>query len=108
MLLQTTTTKQNAGVLINEALHSGLSVCVQQISIQSHYFWRVQQEQDLKVCNEEEILLSFKVFKHDFKALHKLILQHHSYEIPEIIGLKLHQISKVYKKWCKETKANFV
>lgn len=102
MLLQTTATKTNAEVLVEVALRSKLSACVQQTDIQSHYFWNQSKQDSLEICRENEILLSFKVFKRDFKALRKLILQHHSYEIPEIIGIKLYQVFQDYKKWCKE------
>lgn len=102
MLLQTTETKTNAEILAEVALRSRLSACVQRTDIQSHYFWNQSKQDSLEVCRENEILLSFKVFKRDFKALRKLILQHHSYEIPEIIGIKLYKVSQDYKKWCKE------
>lgn len=107
MLLQTTTTRANATILIGIALESTLSACVQQINIQSHYVWHNAQNPSLlEVCNENEILLSFKVFKQDFKDLRKLILQYHTYKIPEIIGIKLYKVSKSYQKWCKKTKLN--
>ncbi|WP_416824955.1 divalent cation tolerance protein CutA, partial [Helicobacter ganmani] len=102
MLLQTTTTPANAEVLIEVALQSKLTPCIQHAEIQSHYFWHHSTSQNLlEVCHEKEILLSFKVFKQDFKTLRRLILQHHSYEIPEIVGIKLSQVSKAYKKWCQ-------
>lgn len=102
MLLQTTTTKENAEVLIDKALESKLTACIQESKIQSHYLWRNNPKEDFKIYNEKEILLCFKVFKRDFKTLRRLILRFHSYEIPEIIGVKLYKISSAYKKWCKE------
>ncbi|MBX7490020.1 divalent cation tolerance protein CutA [Helicobacter turcicus] len=100
MLLQTTTTKSNAKLLIQTALEQGLSPCIQQKQIQSHYMW-AEDSKPKKVISEEEILLNFKVFKKDFKKLKKLILKHHSYTLPEIVGIKLYKVSKPYKKWCK-------
>ncbi|TLD85049.1 divalent cation tolerance protein CutA [Helicobacter sp. MIT 11-5569] len=100
MLLQTTTTESNAKILIKVALGCGLSPCIQQMQIQSHYMW-AKDSKTLEVVNENEILLSFKVFKKDFKALKKLLLKHHTYELPEIIGIHLQKVSKPYKKWCK-------
>lgn len=105
MLLQTTATQSNATLLIQVALESKLCACAQQTNIQSHYFWHNAQNPNLlEICNEEEILLTFKVFEKDFKSLRKLILQNHSYEIPEIIGIQLSKVSKSYKKWCEEIK----
>lgn len=105
MLLQTTTTQENAKTLISIALDSKLSACVQERDIQSHYFWHNAQNPNLlEICDEKEILLTFKVFKRDFKSLRKLILRHHIYEIPEIIGIKLCGVSKDYLKWCQAIK----
>lgn len=105
MLLQTTTTRSNATLLIQVALESRLCACVQETNIQSHYFWHnAQNPKSLEICNEEEILLTFKVFEKDFKSLRRLILQNHNYEIPEIIGIKLSKVLKSYKKWCEEIK----
>lgn len=100
MLLQTTTTKDNAKMLIAKALQNRLSPCIQQMEIQSHYVWRDTQNARKIMC-EDEILLSFKVFKKDFKNLKKLVLKHHIYELPEIIGIKLYKVSKYYKNWCQ-------
>lgn len=70
MLLQTTTTKDNAKMLIAKALQNHLSPCIQQMEIQSHYVWRdTQNAKARKIMCEDEILLSFKVFKKDFKSL---------------------------------------
>ena len=116
MLLQTTTTRENAETLIKIALECHLSACVHQSTIKSHYFWCEEslKQNDSKhrdskpkaVC-EEEILLHFKVFKKDFKKLQKLILAHHSYSLPEIIGIPLCKVSKQYQKWCWDSKRNF-
>lgn len=102
MLLQTTTTEENAKVIIDMALESKLTACIQESKIQSHYLWRNNPKENFEVYNEKEILLCFKVFKQDFKALRQLILRFHSYEIPEIIGIKLYKVSSAYQKWCEE------
>lgn len=99
MLLQTTTTQSHAKFLIQAALKSGLSPCIQQMQIQSSYLW--EKDSRLQVVHEAEVLLSFKVFKQDFKALKTLILKHHNYTLPEIVAIKLYKVSKAYKKWCK-------
>lgn len=100
MLLQTTTTESNADLLIKVVLESGLSPCIQQNKIQSSYIWG-ENFSSRNIVNEIEVLLSFKVFKKDFKKLEKLILKYHSYKLPEIVGVKLYKVSKAYKKWCE-------
>lgn len=97
MLLQTTTTAKNATLLTRNVLDSKLSPCIQHINLTSHYFW------DGKIMQDDEVLLQFKVFKKDFKTLKKIILKHHSYVLPEIIGIKLYKVSKHYKQWCKDS-----
>ena len=84
MILQTTSNPKNAKKLIQEV-------------ITSHYLWKN------KKVREKEICLSFKINQKDFKKIKKLILKWHSYEIPEIIGIKVHKVSKSYKQWHKNT-----
>ncbi|OCR04469.1 hypothetical protein BA184_05565 [Helicobacter pullorum] len=93
MLLQTTTTSENAKILISRAMESGFVSCVQRMAIESYYFW------EEKLNCEEEILLTFKVDRKNFKNLKALIAKNHIYEIPEIIGISLRDVSKSYKKW---------
>lgn len=100
MLLQTTTTESNAKLLIKVALELGLSPCIQQAQIQSSYMWK-KDSNFLQIVNEAEVLLNFKVFKKDFKKLKEILLKHHTYELPEIIGIKLYKVSKPYRKWCE-------
>ncbi|WDL75595.1 divalent cation tolerance protein CutA [Helicobacter winghamensis] len=100
MLLQTTTTESNAKLLIEIALQSRLCPCIQQTQIQSSYVWK-KDSNFSQIVSEAEVLLSFKVFKKDFKKLKKDLLKNHAYELPEIVGIKLHKVSREYKKWCK-------
>lgn len=50
MLLQTTTTSENAKILISRAMESGFVSCVQRMAIESYYFW------EEKLNCEEEII----------------------------------------------------
>lgn len=93
MLLQTTTTEENAEVLVACGLESGLVSCVQRVAIESCYFW----ENEIK--RDKEMLLTFKVNKSDFKKLESEILKKHIYEIPEIVGVSLDYVSSEYEKW---------
>lgn len=96
MILQTTSNPKNAKKLIQKAFNKGLTSCVQQEVITSHYLWKNKR------VREKEICLSFKISQKDFKKIKKLILKWHSYEIPEIIGIKVHKVSKSYKQWHKD------
>ena len=61
MLLQTTTTSENAKILISRAMESGFVSCVQSMAIDSYYFW------EERLIREEAIFLSFKVDRKNFK-----------------------------------------
>ncbi|MDE5603010.1 MAG: divalent-cation tolerance protein CutA, partial [Helicobacter sp.] len=91
----TTTNPKNAKLLIQKVFKKGLTSCVHQEMIKSNYIWKNKR------VREKEILLSFKINPKDFKKTKKLILKWHSYDIPEIIGIKVHKVSKSYKQWHK-------
>ena len=96
MLLQTTLPKADVKRLVDLVLASRLSPCIQCVPLSSYYRWQG------KLCEEEEVLMSCKVFEKDFKKLQKLIMQNHPYEVPEIIGIRLYKVAKKYKRWCEK------
>jgi len=70
-----------------------LAYCVNTIpSIQSTYFW------DGKLCVDDELLLIIKTKEEKFSMLKDWILEHHSYDIPEVIALPITQGSSDYLK----------
>lgn len=97
ILLQTTCQEKDTKILIQKVFESGLVFCVQSVKIQSDYIWQG------KKCSEEEIQITFKTKTKYYPKLKKLIKKFHSYEIPEIIALKINKVSKAYKKWALES-----
>ena len=70
-----------------------LAYCVNTIpSIQSTYFW------DGKLCVDDELLLIIKTKEEKFSMLKDWVLEHHSYDIPEVIALPITQGSSDYLK----------
>ncbi|WP_198304179.1 divalent-cation tolerance protein CutA [Arcobacter vandammei] len=97
IMIQTTFTNQKeaedfAQILIKEKL----AACVQTYDIKSFYFW------EKRVCSDNETLLNIKTRKSCFKKIKSKILELHSYDLPEIISIKLKNVSKEYLKFIKE------
>jgi periplasmic divalent cation tolerance protein len=84
--------KKIARVLIEESL----AACVQMSKIESFYKWQDQ------FCNDDEVLLNIKTKKENFKKIKSKIKELHSYDVPEIICIKMENLSKDYKKFICE------
>lgn len=83
--------------LANMIVEKKLGACVQLENITSIYKW-----QD-KICNEIEYKLSIKTNKKKLKELKKLILEYHTYEVPEILISRAKSLHKPYSKWFKQS-----
>lgn len=81
--------KKLAKILLNQKL----AACIQFSKIESMFIW------EGKISSEAEILVSIKTESKLYKEIEKLILQHHSYEIPQIIAIKIAKTSQNYQKW---------
>lgn len=88
--------KNLAKILLNKKL----AACVQFCEIKSTYFWQN------KMQNDREILLRIKSEKSLFLAIEKIIKEHHSYEIPEILAIEINQGSAAYLNWVRKSLAN--
>ncbi|MCX7823222.1 MAG: divalent-cation tolerance protein CutA [Syntrophobacterales bacterium] len=75
-----------------------LAACVNIIpSVRSIYFWKGE------VCDDAETLLMIKTKESLFEKLRSRIRGIHSYEVPEIIAVKLHAGHEPYLSWVVET-----
>ncbi len=70
-----------------------LAACVQFFSINSMYCW------EKKIEKNREILVSIKSANSLYPEIEKIIKEHHSYEIPQILVNSLNQGSKPYFDW---------
>lgn len=70
-----------------------LAACVHFMPIESAYFW------EGKIENSSEILVKIKTKNSHYKAIEKVIKEHHEYEIPQIISTQINQGSAPYLKW---------
>lgn len=97
LLVQTTcASKDEAKKIARVLIEKGLAACIQMSKIESYYIWKNE------FCDDEEILLSIKTKKENFKKIKSKIKELHSYDVPEIIGLDISDVSKEYKKFIEK------
>jgi periplasmic divalent cation tolerance protein len=83
-----------AGVLVEERL----AACVNVVAgVRSCYVW------EGKVCWEDEVLLFVKTTRDAFSALEKRVRELHTYEVPEIVGVRIEAGSEKYLRWVGES-----
>ncbi|MEA3354256.1 MAG: divalent-cation tolerance protein CutA [Campylobacterota bacterium] len=91
----TCSSKKEAKKIADILLSKKLAACIQISKIDSFYIW------ENKRCEDKEYLLTIKTKKENYKQIKRKIKENHSYDLPEIIGIKITKISKDYKKFIK-------
>jgi periplasmic divalent cation tolerance protein len=82
--------KSIAHALVKESL----CACVNQIpKVTSYYIYNGE------FCEDNELLLIIKTAPSHFKTLQERIKELHPYDVPEIIGIRISEISPEYEKW---------
>jgi len=81
-------------------LNKKLAACINIFPIHSFYFWKG------KIEESKEQLLIIKTTLELKQEVEKCIKEIHSYEIPEILALKIEFGSKEYLKWLEESIKN--
>lgn len=85
---------QEAKTLGRSLLDHRLAACIQiQEGVYSIYRW------DDQICEETEVLLSAKTSETSWPELESYIVEHHPYDLPEIIALSPSQYSQAYGAW---------
>jgi periplasmic divalent cation tolerance protein len=98
VIVQTTyPTKEEAKVLANILIRKKLAACVQISEIDSIYSW------DDRICEDKEYILNIKTKKENYPLIEREIKENHSYDLPEIISIKINNISDEYKNFIKES-----
>lgn len=94
VIIQTTChTKQEAKAIAKVLVQKRLAACIHMSEIESFYMWSEQ------FCNDNEVLLNIKTKKENFKKIKSKIKELHSYDVPEILCIKIDEMSKEYKKF---------
>jgi periplasmic divalent cation tolerance protein len=93
-VIQTTTSSlKEANKIAKHLLAKNLAACIQISKIDSLYIWKNE------LCEDKEYLLSIKTKKSNYKKIKREIKENHSYDVPEIIGLKISKLDKNYKQF---------
>ncbi len=88
--------KKEAKNIANILIKKKLAACIQINKIKSFYKW------EDKICRDKEFLLSIKTRKKSFSKIKKEIKKLHSYDVPEIISIKIDKTSKEYIAFIKK------
>lgn len=71
----------------------GLCACVNFVKARSIYAWKG------KVEDQEECIALFKTTRGSAKMLKQELARAHPYEVPEIVEIKMSDVSKPYLSW---------
>lgn len=97
LVITTCDKKEDAEMLAGSVLSRRLGACVQIYSgISSSYWWKGEIVQD------SELVVSIKSCKENYQELEQVLLNIHPYDVPEIISLRIDEISPTYLLWMKE------
>lgn len=88
--------KEEANKIIEILLEERLVSCCQLSHIESSYHWKG------KIEHTNELLLQMKSKKELFKEIEKVILENHSYEIPQLVAYDIVDGFKEYLDWIGE------
>jgi periplasmic divalent cation tolerance protein len=80
-----------------ELLNKRLCACVNLMKIRSIYYW------DNKLEDQEEYLVFFKCTRSTVKDLKSELKGAHPYEIPEIVEIRMNDVSDSYLSWLAES-----
>ncbi|WP_445947151.1 divalent-cation tolerance protein CutA [Shewanella sp.] len=98
MVLTTCPDKAMADAIAKRLIETGLAACVQLgQSVESYYAWQGA------VCQSVEVPLQIKCLAVHYHAIEQLIMEQHSYQVPEIIALPIEQGLTTYLQWIEET-----
>ncbi len=96
IILTTTGSRAEADKLAALLVERRLAACVQVTATESTYRWKE------KVTREPEFLLLIKTISRRYKEVETVILENHSYEVPEIIRVPITNGLKSYLGWIKD------
>lgn len=90
--------KDELNKVSNILLEERLVSCCQVYNIKSSYWWKNN------IIDANEYLLKMKTKKELYKEVERIILENHSYEVPEIITYNIENGYSKYLNWIdKET-----
>lgn len=80
--------------IANELVQRQLAACVQILpEIESVYRWNGEVQRD------KEVLILAKTTAAQFDGLERAVREIHSYETPEIVAVRMSEVSEPYRAW---------
>lgn len=99
VILTTAGSSDEARSLGRGLVEAGLVVCAQLLPIDSVYSWQEKVEED------SEVLILLKARGDRYEAIESYLLEHHSYDTPELLQLDVERGSEAYLAWIDEVSA---
>jgi periplasmic divalent cation tolerance protein len=93
LVLSTFSDDKSAAEISRKLVEKGFCACVNLAEIRSIYTWKG------KVEDQKEFLAVFKTTRKSAKKLKAELDRMHPYEVPEIVEVKLSDVSKPYFDW---------
>jgi periplasmic divalent cation tolerance protein len=93
IILSTFPSEELAAEIAKKVVSAKLCACVNFTKIRSIYSWHG------KVEDQPEFIMLFKATAKSAKKLKEEIARLHPYEVPEIVELKMTDVSKPYLSW---------
>ena len=100
IIISTYPNKKSILKIANLVVKKRLAACVNYTKIGSVYIWKE------KIEDTEEFLALFKTTQKAKELLKKEIAKTHPYEVPEIVEIKMDNVSKPYLDWLAESTYN--
>jgi periplasmic divalent cation tolerance protein len=97
IILSTFPSEESVADIGGRLVKSKLCACVNFTKIRSIYYWRG------KIEYQPEFIALFKTTARSAKKLKAEIARLHPYEVPEIVELKMGDVSKSYLSWLVES-----
>jgi periplasmic divalent cation tolerance protein len=93
IVITTCARREEADQLATQIVENRLAACVQISQINSYYTWEGE------VAQEAEFKLAIKTRDSLYEELEAWIMEHHSYDVPEIILVPVETGSAEYLDW---------
>lgn len=97
IILSTFPSEESVADIAGKVVRNKLCACVNFTQIRSIYAWRGKME------DQKEFIALFKTTAKSAKRLKAEIARLHPYKVPEIVELKMEDVSKPYLSWLVES-----
>lgn len=97
IIISTFPAEESTVSTVKELLNKKLCACVNLMKVRSVYHW------DNKPEDQEEYLVLFKCTTSTVKDLKSELKRAHPYEVPEIVEIRMNDVSDSYLSWMTES-----